>query len=66
MKALSLGLLRGTIDEVDQVVNFTWVQPRILNLKQIAGMKYILNSWVLNVQQSLNLIETEMTPELVN
>jgi len=66
MKALSLGLLRGTIDEVDQVVNFTWVQPRILNLKQIGGMKERLNSWITNVQQSLNLIENEMTPELIN
>jgi len=66
MKALSLGLLRGTIDEVDQVVNFTWVQPRILNLKQISGMKTRLQSWMENVKSALILIENEMTPELIS
>jgi len=66
MKALSLGLLRGTIDEVEQVVNFTWVQPRILNLKQISGMRGRLQSWMANVTSALILIENEMTPELIN
>jgi 26S proteasome regulatory subunit N9 len=65
MKALSLGLLRGNIDEVDQVVNFTWVQPRILNLKQVSGMRTRLQSWIENVKSALILIENEMTPELI-
>jgi len=66
MKALSLGLLRGTIDEVEEVVNFTWVQPRILNLKQVEGMRTRLSSWIDNVKTVLDLIENEMTPELIN
>jgi len=66
MRALSLGLLKGTIDEVDQVVNFTWVQPRILNLNQIAGMRTRLQTWVESVKGSLNLMENEMTPELIS
>ena len=35
MKALSLGLVRGMVDGVDQKVHMTWVQPRVLNLQQV-------------------------------
>ena len=35
MKALAQGLLKGTIDQVDSVVHFTWVQPRVLDKKQV-------------------------------
>ena len=35
MKALAQGLLRGTIDQVDSVAHFTWVQPRVLDKKQV-------------------------------
>uniref|UniRef100_A0A8C9AMM2 26S proteasome non-ATPase regulatory subunit 13 n=1 Tax=Prolemur simus TaxID=1328070 RepID=A0A8C9AMM2_PROSS len=31
MKALSVGLVRGSIDEVDRRVHMTWVQPRVLD-----------------------------------
>ena len=35
MKALSLGLVRGFIDQVDEKVYMTWVQPRVLDLSQV-------------------------------
>lgn len=35
MKALAQGLLKGTIDQVDSQVHFTWVQPRVLDKKQV-------------------------------
>lgn len=35
MKALSVGLVRGSIDEVDKRVHMTWVQPRVLDLQQV-------------------------------
>ncbi|KAI1175314.1 hypothetical protein F4777DRAFT_337175 [Nemania sp. FL0916] len=57
MRALSLGLVRGTIDQVDQVVNFTWVQPRILDMGQIASMSQRLGEWGENVNKLGNWIE---------
>jgi 26S proteasome regulatory subunit N9 len=57
MKALSLGLVRGTIDEVDEVVNFTWVQPRVLDMGQIASMGARLGEWGENVNKLGNWIE---------
>ncbi|MBN3303334.1 PSD13 ATPase, partial [Amia calva] len=35
MKALSTGLVKGSIDEVDSKVYMTWVQPRVMDLKQV-------------------------------
>ncbi|KAF2971944.1 hypothetical protein GQX73_g1593 [Xylaria multiplex] len=57
MRALSLGLVRGTIDQVDEVVNFTWVQPRILDMAQIASMSQRLGEWGENVNKLGNWIE---------
>ncbi|KAB1251502.1 26S proteasome non-ATPase regulatory subunit 13 [Camelus dromedarius] len=51
MKALSVGLVKGSIDEVDKRVHMTWVQPRCLNVPvvlvctQIKGMKDRLEAW---------------------
>lgn len=45
MKALSLGLVKGYIDEVDKVVQFTWVQPRVLGKDQISSIAERLGDW---------------------
>lgn len=35
MKAMSLGLVKGTIDQVTEKVHMTWVQPRVLDKQQV-------------------------------
>ena len=45
MKALSLGLVKGSIDQVDKKVHMTWVQPRVLDRNQVKTL--ILNSLIL-------------------
>lgn len=42
MKALSVGLVKGSIDEVDKRVHMTWVQPRVLDLQQVGATS---SSW---------------------
>ena len=37
IRALSLNLVKGVIDEVDERVHMTWVQPRVLNNEQVAS-----------------------------
>ncbi|RXN01705.1 26S proteasome non-ATPase regulatory subunit 13 [Acipenser ruthenus] len=55
MKALSVGLIKGNIDEVDQRVHMTWVQPRVLDLQQ--GMNDRLDLWCGDVKNTAMLVE---------
>jgi 26S proteasome regulatory subunit N9 len=57
MKALSLGLLRGTIDQVDEVAHINWVQPKVLDMAQIDNMRQRLMEWDSSVNQLGNWIE---------
>ncbi|KAL7866536.1 hypothetical protein AOLI_G00143500 [Acnodon oligacanthus] len=59
MKALSVGLIKGSIDEVDQTVQMTWVQPRVLDLHQIKGMNERLELWCKDVKNTAVLVEQQ-------
>ncbi|KAG8529279.1 uncharacterized protein KY384_005914 [Bacidia gigantensis] len=57
MKALSLGLLKGSIDQVGGVARINWVQPKVLDLEQIGGMRGRLREWDGSVNKLGNWIE---------
>ena len=57
MKALSLGLLRGSIDQVAEIARINWVQPKVLNMSQIENMRSRLKEWDSSVNQLGNWIE---------
>lgn len=59
MKALSLKLIKGFIDEVERKVTITWVKPRVLDLKQIGKMKDRVEDWVKKVHSTLVFIEQQ-------
>ncbi|KDQ50601.1 hypothetical protein JAAARDRAFT_41912 [Jaapia argillacea MUCL 33604] len=61
MKALSLKLIRGSIDQVDQKAQITWVQPRVLSREQIGQLSQRLSAWV----GKLSLVEQRIAPELI-
>jgi len=57
MKALSLGLVKGSIDQVEQKVSMTWVQPRVLDRNQINIMHNRLGQWCKDVRSMEFLLE---------
>jgi 26S proteasome regulatory subunit N9 len=59
MKALSLHLIEGIIDQVDGTMQVSWVQPRILTLPQIEGLSTRLDVWVDKVGGAALTLENE-------
>ncbi|CAH8587109.1 unnamed protein product [Schistosoma guineensis] len=59
MKALSLKLIKGRIDEVNQCVSLTWLQPRVLDKEQIGSMCARLKEWSSTVEGMKNLVEVD-------
>jgi 26S proteasome regulatory subunit N9 len=64
MKGLSLGLVKGTIDEIDQQASFHWVQPRVLDLDQLTDMHARLGTWLDTVNAAVSMVENT-APELL-
>lgn len=64
MKALSLKLLKGRIDQLKQVFNVTWVQSRVLGLEHIKKMRDNLQEWTAKVDKTSLYIE-QGTPDQV-
>jgi len=60
MKALSLKLIKGSLDQVERRAVITWVQPRVLSRQQIAGLAERLAGWV----GQLNAVEQRIAPEV--
>jgi len=60
MKALSLKLIRGSLDQVDEKAQITWVQPRVLSREQIGQLSGRLSAWV----DKLNAVEQRIAPEV--
>lgn len=63
MRALSLGLVRGSIDEVDRTVNITYIKPRVLDAAQIAVLRERVDAWREKVGTLLTFME-EHTREI--
>uniref|UniRef100_A0A061RB77 26S proteasome regulatory subunit N9 n=1 Tax=Tetraselmis sp. GSL018 TaxID=582737 RepID=A0A061RB77_9CHLO len=59
MRALSKHLVEGVIDQVDGTVSISWVQPRVLTIQQISGLKDRLGGWIGKVDQAAVILEEE-------
>jgi 26S proteasome regulatory subunit N9 len=64
MRAMSLKMIKGTIDQVDQTVNVTWVQPRVLGKEQLGLLVTQLENWTDRVKGALVTME-DRTAELL-
>jgi 26S proteasome regulatory subunit N9 len=56
MKAMSLGLVKGVIDQVDQIVRISWVKPRLLAKDKIKIMSEKLARWDQQIKDTLTLL----------
>jgi len=65
MKAFSVKLVRGVIDEVNQTATIYWIQPRVLDVKQIGKMQERLGEWINSVGQLATYMQNETAPELL-
>ncbi|KAL8278243.1 hypothetical protein RQP46_009416 [Phenoliferia psychrophenolica] len=64
MKALSLKLIRGSVDQVSSTASVSWVQPRVLDRKQIDGLRERLSSWCDRVSLVGDMAQAQGGPEL--
>lgn len=63
MRALSLNLIQGSLDEIDQTVQVTWVMPRVLTMEQMKDLAGTFGTWAVKVSQTRDSM-TEQTPLL--
>lgn len=61
MKALSLNLIKGSINQIEQTIQITWILPRVLNNNNIEVMLTQLDTWTQRVKTSLLLVEENAT-----
>lgn len=61
MSLISLKLIRGSLDQVDQKAQITWVQPRVLSTEQIGQLADRLAAW----GSRLHKVEERIAPEVV-
>eukprot|EP00999_Lentomonas_sp_LEN2_P002891 NODE_755_length_1217_cov_104.701835_g715_i0.p1 GENE.NODE_755_length_1217_cov_104.701835_g715_i0~~NODE_755_length_1217_cov_104.701835_g715_i0.p1 ORF type:complete len:376 (+),score=34.53 NODE_755_length_1217_cov_104.701835_g715_i0:69-1196(+) len=45
LRALALGLIKGTIDEVAQTCTVTWVQARVLSIDEVKHLRDKVDQW---------------------
>ena len=65
MRALSLKLIEGTMDQVEQTVDVTWVMPRVLNAKQMEELASRFGEWAVKVSKTRDYM-LEHTAALLN
>ena len=65
MKAFSLGLVKGAIDEVEKLVHLTWVKPRVLDMGQIKSMAQNIKDWKQKISTASVLFDEQVAQDLL-
>jgi len=64
MRAFSVKLMEGTMDEVEGSVHVTWILPRALSAEQMTELAGQFGSWAAKVLSTKDLMEeTEICPQ---
>ena len=64
MKAMSLKLIKGSMDEVEEVVHVDWMLPRYLSKTHLEIMTRKLQVWEGKMEHVIRLVE-EQSEELL-
>jgi 26S proteasome regulatory subunit N9 len=59
MKAMSLDLVRGNIDEAAETVEVNWIMPRYLSKEHLSILINRMKEWEAKMEQVINLVETQ-------
>jgi len=54
--SMALGLIRGTLDQVDQIFEVHWVQPRVLDNTQLQTMIDMIDEWSGKISLALDTL----------
>lgn len=57
MKAMSLELVKGNIDEVDELVHINWILPRYLSRNHLEIMARKLDQWEVKMDEVIKQVE---------
>eukprot|EP01063_Lacrimia_lanifica_P024048 TRINITY_DN32018_c0_g1_i1.p1 TRINITY_DN32018_c0_g1~~TRINITY_DN32018_c0_g1_i1.p1 ORF type:complete len:388 (+),score=210.68 TRINITY_DN32018_c0_g1_i1:88-1251(+) len=60
LKALALGLIKGLINEVDQVIEVTWIAARVLGQGEVSELIGHIKGWQRRVNTTLSEAEATM------
>mmetsp|Transcript_11938 Transcript_11938/g.19792 ORF Transcript_11938/g.19792 Transcript_11938/m.19792 type:complete len:408 (-) Transcript_11938:215-1438(-) len=63
MRALSLKLMEGCLDQVSQTIEVTWVMPRVLTQDQLQDLSNKFGAWAVKVSKTADYMG-EHTPAL--
>jgi 26S proteasome regulatory subunit N9 len=64
MKAMSVALVDGKMDQIDRTVTFTRVKPRVLDEQRMAVLKTRIDAWTASAAALCAHLD-ELTPELL-
>lgn len=56
MRALSLGLIKGNMDQVDATVTVSWVMPRVLDNNQLKALASRFSDWAVKVSKTKDYV----------
>lgn len=64
VKAFSLGLIKGYVDEVEQKVIINWIKPKYLEREKVAILNTRIENWITKSKEVLNNFEAYSQPLL--
>jgi 26S proteasome regulatory subunit N9 len=59
MRAFSVNLMQGSMDQVDGIVHVTWILPRVLDATQLSDLATRFGEWGTNVSATKDYMQQQ-------